>query len=120
MCLIVVATKLSQPLDGIVRHPESDSDPSTVKIDWRKWREAMTEKDVTGLRRGEEIMVTDMEVLNMSTEAMDDYMDWYQRTFLDDRPSKSKTLPLRFYFLLDADLRIQCLREFWTSFHFLT
>jgi len=96
MCLIVVATKLSQPFDDIVRHPESESDPSTVKIDWKKWREVMTEKHIPGLRRGEEIMVTDMEVLSMSTEAMDDYMDWYQRMFLDDRPSKSE-VPTHFF-----------------------
>jgi len=91
MCLIIVATKLSQPFDDIVRHPESDSDPSTAMIDWRKWSEIMTEKQVPGLRRGEEIMVKDFDVLSMSKEAMDDYMNWYQRTFLDDRPSKSNT-----------------------------
>jgi len=90
MCLIVVATKLSQPFDDILRYPESDSDPSTVMIDWGRWSEIMTEEQVPGLKRGEEIMVTDMDVLLMSNEAMDDYMNWYQRTFLDDRPPKSK------------------------------
>lgn len=94
MCLIVVATKLSHPFDDIVRHPESDSDLSTVKINWSRWRDIMTEKQVPGLPRGEEIRVTDMDVLNMDKEAMDDYMDWYQRTFLDDRPSKSKVSPV--------------------------
>ena len=49
----------------------------------------MKEKKVPGLKRGEEIMVTDMDVLVMNKEAIDDYMNWYQRIFLDDKPPKS-------------------------------
>ncbi|KAH8597253.1 hypothetical protein B0O99DRAFT_618376 [Bisporella sp. PMI_857] len=88
MCLVVVATKLSHPFDDVERHPENDSDPTVAIIDWHKWNEVMAEKPVKGLRRGEEIHVTDMNILNMSKEAMDDYMDFFQHTFLDDRPAK--------------------------------
>jgi RNA polymerase I-specific transcription initiation factor RRN7 len=89
MCIIVVATKLSQPFDVIVRHPESESDPTTLKIDWLKWREIMTEKESDELKRGEEIKITDASVISMSERKMDDYLDWYQRTWTDDRDSKS-------------------------------
>ncbi|KAG9243177.1 60S ribosomal protein L40 [Calycina marina] len=94
MCLIVIATKLSQPFDDTERIPESEADLSTVRLDWKRWRDAMQEQPVAGLRRGEEIHVTDLDVLDLSGEAMDDYMDWYQRIFLDDRPPKApRALP---------------------------
>lgn len=89
MCLIIVATKLSHPFDDIVRHPESDSDPTTVRIDWVKWCAIMTEKECEELRRGEEIKIIDSDVLSMSEKKLDDYLDWYQRTWIDDRNPKS-------------------------------
>jgi len=90
MSLIVVATKLSHPFDDIVRYPESDSDPTTVKINWSKWQEIMSEEASDGFQRGEEIKVTDSDALEMSEKKMDDYLDWYQRTWIDDRNAKSK------------------------------
>jgi RNA polymerase I-specific transcription initiation factor RRN7 len=89
MCLIVVATKLSHPFDDITRHPENESDSTTVRIDWVKWRQIMAEGEIDGLRRGEEIKVKDTDVIGMNEEQMDDYMDWYQRTWIDDRNPKS-------------------------------
>jgi RNA polymerase I-specific transcription initiation factor RRN7 len=89
MSLIIVATKLSQPFDSIRRYPESDSDPSTVQIDWPKWAQAMAEPPSGGLRRGQEIHVTDADVFGMSEKQMDDYLDSYQRTWIDDRDPKS-------------------------------
>jgi RNA polymerase I-specific transcription initiation factor RRN7 len=93
MSLIVVATKLSQPFDDISRYSVSDLDPSTVQIDWKKWAKIMAGAPTDGLRRGEEIHVADEDVLGMSEKAMDDYLDWHQRTWVDDRPHKSKRFP---------------------------
>jgi len=90
MCLIVVATKLCQPFDDIERHPTDDADPTIVKIDWAKWGEVMAEEEVVGIRRGEEVRVTDEDVFGMSEVEMDGYLDWFQRTWVDDRPAKSK------------------------------
>lgn len=89
MSLIVVATKLSQPIDNINRYPESDLDPNIVQIQWPKWSQAMAEPPSNGLKRGREIHVTDADVFGMSQKHMDDYMDFYQRTWLDDRDPKS-------------------------------
>jgi RNA polymerase I-specific transcription initiation factor RRN7 len=90
MSLIIIATKLSQPFDNFSRYPESESDPSTVQIDWTKWTQIMSEPPSDGLRRGEEIHVTDADVFSMSEKAMDDYLEWHQRTWIDDRNPKSK------------------------------
>lgn len=92
--LIVIATKLSHPFDDIDRTPESDEDPSIVKIDWSKWVRTMRERPRRGLDRGEEVKVTDTDVWNMNAKKIDDYLDWYQRTWIDDRDPKSKPLPL--------------------------
>jgi RNA polymerase I-specific transcription initiation factor RRN7 len=92
MTLIIIATKLSQPFDDISRYPESESDPSTVQIDWTKWNQIMAEPPSSGLRRGEEVNVTDADVLGMSEKAIDDYLDWYQRDWIDDRDPKSMRL----------------------------
>ena len=92
MSLIVIATKLSQPFDQIRRYPKDESNPSTLQIDWGKWAQIMTEIPSDGLVRGEEIYVTDAAVPNMSEKAMNDYLDWHQNNWVDDRTPKSKLL----------------------------
>lgn len=94
MCLVVVATKLSHPFDDIVRIPESEVDPTTVKIDWKRWAEIMVEPPSVGLRRGDEWKVKDTDVFDMSKKQLDDYLDWHQRTWYDDRDPKSKLMRL--------------------------
>ncbi|PQE33260.1 hypothetical protein CJF32_00003798 [Rutstroemia sp. NJR-2017a WRK4] len=88
MSLVVIATKLSQPFDDVVRLPENDLDPSATKIDWIKWRNIMTEHTDEKLRRGDELCVTDSDVLNMTGKQMDEWMNWYHRTWIDDRDQK--------------------------------
>jgi RNA polymerase I-specific transcription initiation factor RRN7 len=71
--LIVIATKLSHPFDDIPRLPVSESDPTVTKINWTTW----------------ELNVKDTDVWNMDGKKIDDYLDWYQRTWVDDRIPKS-------------------------------
>ncbi|QSZ34017.1 hypothetical protein DSL72_005597, partial [Monilinia vaccinii-corymbosi] len=86
--LIVIATKLSQPFDDILRHPESNSDPTAARINWAKWQAIMTEKPGEGLKRGDEIKITDTDVFKMTGAQMDDWMNWYHKTWIDDRDHK--------------------------------
>jgi len=90
MSLIVIAVKLSQPFDDIVRTPENESDVTVTKIDWRKWKQTMAKKQKKkGLEKGEEIKVTDKDVIDMEKDKIDDYLDWYQRVWVDeDKPDK--------------------------------
>lgn len=96
MSLIIIATKLSQPSDEISRYPQCESDPSNVQIDWTKWSQTMAESPSDGLKRGDEIYVTDANVLRMSEKAMDDYLDFYQQNWVDDRDPKSIQSPFLF------------------------
>jgi RNA polymerase I-specific transcription initiation factor RRN7 len=91
--LVVIATKLSQPFDEIVRAPESIADPSSLTIDWGDWIQAMKEAPKDGIRRGHEIKVTDDDVFKMSDKKLDDYLDWYQRTWIDDNGNSKCECP---------------------------
>lgn len=92
--LIIIATKLCQPFDDIIRVPESVTDPSGLRLDWEIWSEIMTERLPQGLKRGQEINVTDSDVFRMKGTELDDYLDWYQRTWVDDNDSKSKSIQM--------------------------
>ncbi|KAH8659085.1 hypothetical protein BGZ60DRAFT_414514 [Tricladium varicosporioides] len=95
--MIIVAVKLSHPFDDIERRPETDSDPTILKIDWERWRNIMTERPSKPLKKGEELNITDTDVFNMSSEQMDEYLEWYQRTWIDDREPKMAEKALSFF-----------------------
>ncbi|APA05763.1 hypothetical protein sscle_01g005330 [Sclerotinia sclerotiorum 1980 UF-70] len=80
--LVVIATKLSQPFDDIVRHPDSDLDPTAARINWKKWQNIMAENPSQGLKRGDEIKITDGDVFKMTGAQMDDWMNWYHTTWI--------------------------------------
>ncbi|KAJ8071326.1 hypothetical protein OCU04_001660 [Sclerotinia nivalis] len=88
--LVVVATKLSQPFDDIVRHPHSNLDPTAARINWTKWQNIMVENPSEGLKRGDEIKITDADVFKMTGAQMDDWMNWYHKTWVDDRDHKGE------------------------------
>lgn len=44
----------------------------------------------THLERGSEIYVTEKDVMNMTGEQLDEYMDWYERTFVDESRAEEK------------------------------
>ncbi|KAL2061708.1 hypothetical protein VTL71DRAFT_7086, partial [Oculimacula yallundae] len=88
MGLIIIATKLVHPFDNVDRVPKSYSDPSAVKIDWRQWVRSTSQDPVRGLAKGEAINIKDIDVWNMDAKKLDDYLDWYQNTWIDDRDPK--------------------------------
>lgn len=88
MGLIVVGVKLLEPLDDVVRKPESIFDPASMRVRWESWKEVMSEKDVKGLKPGEEVKVREEDVFEMSGEKLDDYLNWYQGTWMDDKEDK--------------------------------
>ncbi|KAM0134144.1 hypothetical protein ACHAO1_005832 [Botrytis cinerea] len=86
--LIVIATKLSQPFDDIQRHPEGNLDATAARINWAKWQSIMFDDPIEGMKRGDEIKITDADVFKMTGEQMDDWMNWYHKTWIDDRDQK--------------------------------
>ena len=93
--LIVVVVKLYYPLDKIDRSVESLKHPATLSIDWSSWVDAKMQqeshlKEGEHLRRGTEINVTESDVMNMSGEQLEDYLDWYERTWVYDERTEQK------------------------------
>ncbi|EXJ90819.1 hypothetical protein A1O1_03924 [Capronia coronata CBS 617.96] len=97
--LIVVATKLLFPFDAqtVKRYPKDPNDPTTLRMDWAVWLKAKQGFDkattesinaasggVDRLKPGSEIHTKDSDILNMTDRQLDQYMDWYQRTWIDN------------------------------------
>ncbi|KAI0970559.1 hypothetical protein F4678DRAFT_113099 [Xylaria arbuscula] len=90
--LIVVSTKLLYPLDGVERLPINEHDPRQTKVDWKKWQKITAETPMgerANLKPGEEYKVTADDVLTMDKEKLDDYMDWYEKMWLNDVEPKT-------------------------------
>ena len=89
MSLLLMAVKLYHPFDEIDRHARSLTDLSTLQIDWHIWNDChkanqprpIAEGDP--LPRGSEINVTEADVMNMSAGQMDQYLDWFEQTWID-------------------------------------
>jgi len=88
ICLIIIATKLCQPFDDITRVPESITDPTALKIDWEAWQKSMSDEPPKGFKKGEQIRAIDSDVLKWTEQKLDEYLEWYQRTWIDDRDPK--------------------------------
>lgn len=100
ICLLIIAVKLYHPFDGFTRRVRSLADSATLTIDWVKWIEVQSFHNLhaTGeahLRRGSEINVTERDVMEMTGEQLDKYMDWYERTYVDESrvEEKARGLP---------------------------
>ncbi|KAL9615475.1 MAG: hypothetical protein Q9167_000153 [Letrouitia subvulpina] len=89
MALLVIAVKIFFPFDSLERRPRSVADPGVVSLDWAKWVDAQKgheKKNISNgnLARGEEINMTAEKVFSMSGEQLDQYLDWYEKTWIDE------------------------------------
>ena len=95
MCLLLIAVKLYHPFDGFIRHVRSLADPAALTIDWKSWVDGQSSYNIhatgeTHLERGTEISVSEKDVMSMTGEQLDEYMDWYERTFVDESRAEEK------------------------------
>ena len=102
VALVVVATKLLFPFDSdtVKRYPKDPNHPTTLQMSWADWLEAKSKYDrafeagltpAGGLRTGSEIHVTDDDILDMTEQQLDQYMDWYQSTWMKNNPASQQT-----------------------------
>ncbi|KAJ5170308.1 uncharacterized protein N7500_003091 [Penicillium coprophilum] len=88
MALIIIATKLLFPIDDLKRYPTTDREPATQIMDWALWARAHDNFDQDqqfGGKIGKKtaVQITDQDVLNMTPTQLDNYMDWYESSWLD-------------------------------------
>jgi RNA polymerase I-specific transcription initiation factor RRN7 len=99
--LVVIATKLLYPFDGVQRSTTTHSEPATMKLDWESWSAAIsnaTNGDVsTPQSRFEKaIKVEETDIFSMSAQELDDYLDFYESTWMDsDLKGKGKDRDFR-------------------------
>lgn len=84
IALLVVAVKLYYPFDSLDRHPRSELDLGVLNIDWDKWCKLQKEYDTKlisegKIGRGNEMLVNEQDVMSMSGEQLDEYLDWYEQ-----------------------------------------
>lgn len=99
MALLVVAVKLYHPFDFLDRHPNTETDPGVLLINWEIWNESQSNYNTkiyppSKLGRGNEMSVNEYDILNMSGEKIDEYLDWSEKTWVDEtREPKKHELP---------------------------
>lgn len=77
---VVFSTKLLYPFDGEERLPASYRDPSSIQMDWDKWRGLMRDVASEGLERREINELRPEDIWTLSDRKIDDYLDWYEET----------------------------------------
>lgn len=92
MSLVVMATKLVFPFDSneVKRYPYSLSDPAALVFDWNTWlgarskfEEEVGAMQVSKLEPGKQMEISDLDVLQMNNDQLEEYMDWYQGMWLN-------------------------------------
>ena len=100
MALLVIAVKLYYPFDTIERHPKALGELGVLAIDWNSWMESQKRYDERAtaggkIGRGNEIKVSEEDVWKMSEDQMDEYLDWFEKTWVDEDRARtiSRALP---------------------------
>lgn len=105
MALIVIATKLLFPFDSVKRYPTTSNEPAAQIMDWNIWAQAHRQFDSHDrpdgeIGKGNAIHVTDKDVLNMTPGQMDQYMDWYANSWLDNSRGKECRCTMKLHLIL--------------------
>ncbi|KAF2198113.1 hypothetical protein GQ43DRAFT_465882 [Delitschia confertaspora ATCC 74209] len=88
--LLVVCVKLFYPFDDRRRYPKTLSEPAATVLNWSEWSKHIdASKDSAGSLykvAAEDLMkVKEKDVFTMNENILDQYLDWYQRTWIDER-----------------------------------
>lgn len=89
---IVIAIKLFYGFDVVPRHPTDEESPAAATIDWNKWKTYTERYDrevkATGPLGYENAMrATEIDLLNLSDSKIDDYLDFYAKTWTVQDPA---------------------------------
>ncbi|OQD75094.1 hypothetical protein PENDEC_c008G00131 [Penicillium decumbens] len=98
--LLVISTKLIFPFDDLERYTASYSEPATQSMDWSRWADnqkwfdnlSMAEDDK--LDKETLIRLNDHDVFRMDLDQLDQYMDWYESSWLDSYGGKNPVADL--------------------------
>lgn len=88
---VIIAVKLLYPLDGIKRYPCSAQDPSMAVMNWDSWLQDRQEyenhiRDGGKLSYQDAANISEMDVFRMTNSRIDDYLDYFDKTWTVDAP----------------------------------
>ena len=118
MSLLIVAVKLSQALDDEERSPRTAGEAAALTIDWNTWERAMSNGELPNiakglLHKGKEADVTEPDVSHMDGQQLDQYMDWFEKTWIADAESRREHVYLA---IIHVANQRQCPHHFCLSF----
>ena len=100
IALLIIAVKLYHPFDALERNVRSTTDTGYLTIDWEVWTRAHRHHDeaIRGdqpFAPGSEMSLTEHDVMGMSNEQADAYMDWYEKMWVpkDGKEPTARSLP---------------------------
>lgn len=93
MALLVVVVKIYHPFDSIDRHPRILSDPGVLAVNWDHWCKVQQEyefRETAGgtLGHGNEVKVTEADSFKLSGHQIDEYLDWFEKSFIDEERAR--------------------------------
>lgn len=96
MALVIVAVKLYHPFDSLHRSAISPTNLGIFQINWEAWcshHQQYTQRQTSDgkLGRGNEMNIKEQDVFRMSEAQLDEYLDWYGKTWVNEpthRPKK--------------------------------
>lgn len=95
IALLVVAVKLFYPFDQLQRKPRSWTEPGVLSINWDVWCDLQAEYEARfvsdgRIGRGNILSVNEQDSMKMSGAQLDEYLDWYEQTFIDEESLASE------------------------------
>jgi RNA polymerase I-specific transcription initiation factor RRN7 len=98
---VIVSVKMLYPFDSIKRYPRHGGDPAGAVMNWDAWEKAR-KRYADSTRQDERLewevamKVTENDVLNMSDTNIDDYLDYFAKTWtIADPEDKDKDADYR-------------------------
>jgi RNA polymerase I-specific transcription initiation factor RRN7 len=83
--LVVIVVKLFYPFDGRVRQPTQDNEPAVAVVNWHLWSKTRKERDKingkSNLSYDAASKVEEGDVFHMPEEKLDQYLDWFGKTW---------------------------------------
>ena len=91
MSLLIIVVKLWHPFDTEDRCIQDINDSSSLTIDWNTWakisqRPTDNDGQAQTLQPGDEIKISDRDILKLPPNQLDQYLHWYARHWVDDKP----------------------------------
>ena len=99
LAVVIISVKLLHPFEQ--SEPQDTSAlAGSLQMDWQEWEQARSEhlqrlNEAGALEKGTATHIEDEDVLRLSGKELDDYLDWYEGTWIEPDRGQSRGLGKR-------------------------